>query len=51
MNAPETHAAAKALLAFWRAAGVDMDEAEAVYAAAPKAAATQVRQAAPAAPV
>jgi DNA polymerase len=27
--------AARALLAFWRAAGVDMDEAEAVYAAAP----------------
>jgi hypothetical protein len=30
--------AARALLAFWRAAGVDMDEAEAVFAA--KAAAT-----------
>lgn len=29
--------AARALLAFWRAAGVDMDEAEAVYAGAPKA--------------
>ena len=28
--------AARALLAFWRAAGVDMDAAEAVYAAAPK---------------
>jgi DNA polymerase len=27
--------AARALLAFWRSAGVDMDEAEAVYAAAP----------------
>jgi uracil-DNA glycosylase len=27
--------AARALLAFWRAAGVDMEEAEAVYAAAP----------------
>ncbi len=27
--------AARALLAFWRAAGVDMDEAEAVYAGAP----------------
>jgi len=27
--------AARALLAFWRAAGVDMDEAEAAYAAAP----------------
>ncbi len=37
MNAPDTpieaQAAAKALLAFWRAAGVDMDMAEAVYAA------------------
>lgn len=30
--------AARALLAFWRAAGVDMDEAEAVYAGAPRAA-------------
>jgi DNA polymerase len=28
--------AARALLAFWRSAGVDMDEAEAVYAASPK---------------
>ncbi|MBL8543655.1 MAG: uracil-DNA glycosylase [Hyphomonadaceae bacterium] len=28
-------AAARALLAFWRSAGVDMDEAEAIYAAAP----------------
>ncbi len=27
--------AARALLAFWRAAGVDMDEAEAIYVAAP----------------
>ncbi len=36
--------AARALLAFWRAAGVDMDGAEAVYAAAP------VRKAEPAAP-
>lgn len=34
--------AARALLAFWRAAGVDMDMAEAIYAAAP------VRAAAPA---
>lgn len=37
MKAPDTpieaQAAAKALLAFWRAAGVDMDMAEAVYAA------------------
>lgn len=31
--------AARALLAFWRAAGVDMEEAEAIYAGAPKAAA------------
>lgn len=36
--APQDAAAARALLAFWRAAGVDMDEAEAVYAAAPRAA-------------
>lgn len=36
MNAdPAPQHAARALLAFWRAAGVDMDEAEAVYAAAP----------------
>lgn len=33
-------AAARALLAFWRSAGVDMDEAEAIYAAAPTKAAT-----------
>jgi uracil-DNA glycosylase len=32
---PASQNAARALLAFWRAAGVDMDEAEAVYAAAP----------------
>jgi DNA polymerase len=32
--------AARALLAFWRSAGVDMDEAEAVYVAAPTTAAT-----------
>jgi DNA polymerase len=32
--AASQHEAARALLAFWRAAGVDMDEAEAVYAAA-----------------
>jgi uracil-DNA glycosylase family 4 len=32
--------AARALLAFWRAAGVDMDRAEAVYAAAPAKAAS-----------
>jgi DNA polymerase len=36
---PAPQSAARALLAFWRAAGVDMDEAEAVYAAAPAAAA------------
>src|SRR5262245_25043708 len=30
--------AARALLAFWRSAGVDMEEAEAVYAAAPRTA-------------
>jgi DNA polymerase len=35
-----TQAAARALLAFWRQAGVDMAEAEAVYAAAPASAAT-----------
>lgn len=34
--------AARALLAFWRAAGVDMDEAEAVFAAKPAAAAPPV---------
>ena len=39
--------AARALLAFWRAAGVDMDEAEAVYAAAPAPAAASARPAAP----
>jgi len=36
MNAPDTQSAARALLAFWRAAGVDMEEAEAVYAGAPR---------------
>jgi DNA polymerase len=43
MNAePTPQSAARALLAFWRAAGVDMDEAEAIYAAAPaKASAAQ----------
>lgn len=40
--------AARALLAFWRSAGVDMDEAEAVYAAAPGAAPAAARPAAPA---
>jgi len=36
--------AARALLAFWRAAGVDMEEAEAIYAAAPKIAAAAVQR-------
>ncbi|GIK50289.1 MAG: uracil-DNA glycosylase [Hyphomonadaceae bacterium] len=48
MNVPETQAAARALLAFWRAAGVDMDEAEAIYAAAPARRAQAAQQAAPA---
>ncbi len=39
--------AARALLAFWRAAGVDMDVAEAVYAGAPKAAAAVAKPTAP----
>jgi DNA polymerase len=41
MNAPEINpaqGAARALLAFWRASGVDMDEAEAVFTARPAAA-------------
>lgn len=37
MQADPAPSAARALLAFWRAAGVDMDEAEAVYAASPHA--------------
>lgn len=37
VNAPSPpDQAARALLAFWRSAGVDMEEAEAVYAAAPR---------------
>ena len=40
MDANIDQAAARALLAFWRAAGVDMDMAEAVYAAAPAPATT-----------
>lgn len=50
MNAdPAPQNAARALLAFWRAAGVDMTEAEAVYAAAPtKAAAAPGSSRAPA---
>jgi uracil-DNA glycosylase len=45
-NAAASQNAARALLAFWRAAGVDMDEAEAVFtvrAEAPAAAAPQRR--------
>jgi uracil-DNA glycosylase family 4 len=38
-NAAASQNAARALLAFWRAAGVDMDEAEAVFTARPEAAA------------
>lgn len=37
-NASAPHDAARALLAFWRAAGVDMDDAESVFAARPPAA-------------
>ncbi|MCR6646325.1 MAG: uracil-DNA glycosylase [Terricaulis sp.] len=45
---PETdRAAARALLAFWRSAGVDMDVAEAVYAAAPATAPAPARAQAP----
>ncbi len=53
MNAPETQvdaqAAARALLAFWRAAGVDMDMAEAVYATSARPAEAR-RATAPSAP-
>lgn len=38
MEPGSERSAARALLAFWRAAGVDMDAAEAVYAGAPAAA-------------
>src|ERR1700759_1256962 len=59
---PSAQAAARALLAFWRAAGVDMDEAEAIFAAprtaeaAPRSAgatkaAPRPRAAVPSAPV
>jgi DNA polymerase len=48
-NAAASQNAARALLAFWRAAGVDMDEAEAVFAA--KAAGAPARAQAPAAVV
>ena len=47
-NASTSQDAARALLAFWRAAGVDMDEAEAVFAAR-AAAAPSARTQAPAA--
>jgi DNA polymerase len=47
MDAAAPQNAARALLAFWRGAGVDMEEAEAVYAASP--APTSARQAPPAA--
>lgn len=43
-------AAARALLAFWRAAGVDMEEAEAVYAAPARTAAPAPSRAPPPAP-
>jgi uracil-DNA glycosylase len=43
--AASPHEAARALLAFWRAAGVDMEEAEAAYAAGPTAPATSVASA------
>lgn len=36
MDVASSQSVARALLAFWRAAGVDMDEAEAVYAATAK---------------
>lgn len=53
MNAPETQVdaqtAARALLAFWRAAGVDMDMAEAVYATSARPAEAR-RATAPSAP-
>jgi DNA polymerase len=42
-NAAASQNAARALLAFWRAAGVDMDEAEAVFAAKPIVSAPQGR--------
>jgi len=44
-NAAASQNAARALLAFWRAAGVDMDEAEALFAAKPAAAAPAARTA------
>jgi len=48
MNAdPSPQHAARALLAFWRAAGVDMDEAEAVFAGTSATAAPAARSRAP----
>ncbi|MGE0739942.1 MAG: uracil-DNA glycosylase family protein [Hyphomonadaceae bacterium] len=41
---PNAQHAARALLAFWRAAGVDMDEAEAIFAASPARSATPTTQ-------
>jgi DNA polymerase len=46
-NAAASQNAARALLAFWRAAGVDMDDAEAVFAAKPAAASAHAAPAAP----
>lgn len=47
-NSAASQDAARALLAFWRAAGVDMDEAEAVFTARPTAAsAARVQNQAP----
>lgn len=48
-NTSAPHDAARALLAFWRAAGVDMDDAEAVFAARTAAAPT-TKAASPAIP-
>jgi DNA polymerase len=42
-----SHDAARALLAFWRSAGVDMDEAEAVFAARPATTAQSAERAPP----
>lgn len=50
MDAHVEQQAARALLAFWRAAGVDMDGAEAVYAAAPVRAPTTTPRPAPTRP-
>jgi DNA polymerase len=47
MDAAAPQNAARALLAFWRAAGVDMEAAEAVYAAAPSRAPAPGRQQTP----